>query len=231
MTTAGSTATGSLLVAIDGLGAVGKSTVGPVVARRLAYRFVDSGDFYRALTCLALRRGMDTGDEPGLTRLAREARVEIRLSPDGEHRSVFIGRLDLTAEIHGPRVDAEVFNVSRVAGVRKSLVVCQRELARDGRMVMAGRDIGTVVLPHAHVKVFLVASTEERARRRYLEQRGAQPASYDEVLAEMKKRDAIDSTRELSPTIPARDASILDTEGLAPWEVADRIVAMAKEAI
>lgn len=231
MSTAGSGVTGPPLIAIDGLGAVGKSTVGPIVARRLGYRFVDSGELYRALTWLALHRAMDTGDEPGLARLAAETRLEIEPSPDGEHRTVFVDRLDVTAQIHTRKVDTEVGNVSRLSRVRQRLVLYQRDMAREGRLIMAGRDIGTVVLPQARLKIFLVASTEERARRRHLERRSAAPASYEEVLADMKKRDAIDSTRELSPTVPALDARIVDTECLTPWEVADRILAMAKEAI
>lgn len=222
---------GSLLIAIDGLVAAGKSTVGQIVARALGYRFVDSGDLYRALTWLALDRGLDTGDAPGLTRLAAEATVEIRPWPNGLGRAVVVDRRDVTAEIHTRRVDAEVANISRLAGVRERLLTSQRSMAREGRLVMAGRDIGTVVLPHAPLKVFLVASAEERARRRHLEQQSGTPASYEEVLAEMKKRDAIDTTRELSPTVPARDARIVDTEGLTAREVADTIVAMAKEAI
>jgi cytidylate kinase len=222
---------GPPLIAIDGLGAVGKSTVGPIVARTLGYRFVDSGDLYRALTWLALHRGIDTGDEPGLTRLAAETRLDIGPSQVGDSRSVFVDRLDVTAQIHTRQVDAEVGHVSRLAGVRQCLVLHQRDLARDGRLVMAGRDIGTVVLPQARLKVFLVASPEERARRRHLERQLLAPVTYEEVLAEMKKRDAIDTTRDLSPTVPAGDARIVDTEGLTPRDVADRILAMAKEAI
>ena len=231
MTREDSTPPGPLLIAIDGLGGVGKSTVGLIVARRLGYRFVDSGDLYRALTWLALHRGLNCGDEAALTMLAAEARVEIRPSPDRERQNVLIDRLDVTASLHTARVDAEVAGIARVAGVRRSLLACQREMAREGKTVMAGRDIGTVVLPQANLKVFLVASPEERARRRHIEQREAPPPSYDQVLAEMKKRDALDSTRELSPTVPAPDARVLDTEGLTPGEVADRIVAMAKEAV
>lgn len=231
MTIPGGAAAGLPLIAMDGLGAVGKSTVGPIVARALGYRFVDSGELYRALTWLALDRGLSTGDEAGLARLAAEAALEIRPSPGGVGRAVFAGRRDVTAEIYSRRVDAEVASVSRLAGVRERLVVCQRNMAREGRLVMAGRDIGTVVLPRARLKVFLVASAEERARRRLLEGRPGAPLSYEEVLAEMRKRDAIDSSREQSPTVPARDARIVDTGGLTPREVADRIVAMAKEAV
>lgn len=217
------------LIAIDGLGAVGKTTVGLIVARRLGYRFVDTGAMYRALTWLALHRGIDTGDEVSLSKLASESRLVVKMPTGGEHHSVAINGLDVTAEIHSQRVEAEVSNVARVAGVRESLVSRQRIMAQEGKLVMAGRDIGTIVLPQANLKVFLVASPEERARRRHREKRGLPNVGYEEILAELKSRDAIDSTRVLSPTVPAHDARIVDTEGLTPEEVADRILALAKE--
>lgn len=220
----------SLLIAIDGLGAVGKTTVGQLVARRLGYRFVDSGEVYRALTWLALHRGIGTCDELNLCRLASEAKTEIRWSPDGEHHSVVVDGFDVTAEIYSQRVEAEVSTVSRVAGVRKCVVAYQRTMAEEGRLVMAGRDIGTVVLPQAHLKVFLVASQEERAKRRYHEKQGSTDMTYEDILAELKRRDAVDGTRTLSPTVPAHDAATLNTEGLTPQEVAERILALAKEA-
>jgi cytidylate kinase len=217
------------LIAIDGLGAVGKTTVGQIVAQRLGYRFVDTGEMYRALTWLALQRGIDTGDELSLTKLASEARLAVKTAAGSEPHFVAIDGLDVTAEIYSLRVEAEVSNVSKVAGVRESLVSRQRTMAQQGRLVMAGRDIGTVVLPQAHLKVFLVASAEERAQRRHREKRVATETRYEETLAELKRRDAVDSTRALSPTIPAHDARIVDTEGLTPQEVADRILDMAKE--
>jgi cytidylate kinase len=230
VTEAGSTSTVPLLIAIDGLGAVGKSTVGQIVARRLGYRFVDTGELYRALTWLALHRGIDTGDELNLSRLASEARVEIRTSAGGEHHSVIIDGFDVSTEIYSQKTETEVSNVSKLAGVRKALLAHQRSMAEQGKLVMAGRDIGTVVLPHAGLKVFLVASEEERAKRRYHEERGPMKMAYQEILAELKRRDAIDSTRALSPTVPAHAARIVNTEGLTPQEVADRILALAKEA-
>ena len=230
MTEAGRTSTIPLLIAIDGLGAVGKSTVGQIVARRLGYRFVDTGEMYRAVTWLAFHRGIDPGDELSLSKLAFEARVEIETSAGGEHHSVIIDGLDVATEICSQKVETEVSNVSKVAGVRESLLAHQRTIAEQGRLVMAGRDIGTVVLPRAHLKVFLVASAEERAKRRCREKRGSAKVAYEEILAELKRRDAIDSTRGLSPTLPAHDARIVDTEGLTPQEVADIILALAKEA-
>jgi cytidylate kinase len=208
---------------------VGKSTVGQIVARRLGYRFVDTGEMYRALTWLALHLGLDLGDELSLSKLAAKARVEIKTSAGGEHHSVAIDGFDVTADIHSPKVEAEVSNVSRVAGVRESLVAHQRTMAEEGKLIMAGRDIGTVVLPWAPLKVFLIASPEERALRRYREERGVPKMPYEEILADLKRRDSVDSTRALSPTVPAPDARVVDTEGLTPQEVADRILALAKE--
>jgi cytidylate kinase len=219
----------SLLIAIDGLAAVGKTRVGQIVARRLGCRFVDSGEMYRALTWLALHRGIDTGDGLKLSRLASEARLEITSTAGSEQRSVTIDGFDVTAEIYSSKVETEVSNVSKVAGVRRSLVPRQRSMAQEGRLVMAGRDIGTVVLPHAPLKVFLVASPEERAKRRHREQGVSANMAYEEILAELRRRDAIDSTRDISPTIPADDARIVDTEGLTPEMVADRIIDLAKE--
>ncbi len=219
-----------LLIAIDGLGAVGKSTVGQIVARRLGYRFVDTGEMYRAVTWLALHRGMDTGDELSLSKLASEATVEIKTSTGGESHSVIIDGFDVATEIYSQKVETEVSNVSKVPGVRRALLAHQRTMAEQGKLAMAGRDIGTVVLPRAHLKVFLVASAEERAKRRYREKRGSAKVAYEEILAELKRRDALDSTRELSPTVPAHDARIVDTEGLTPQEVADIVLALAKEA-
>lgn len=230
MTKADGRSTVPLLIAIDGLGAVGKSTVGQIVARSLRYRFVDTGEMYRALTWLALHHRIDTGDELSLSKLASEARVEIETSAGGEHHLVTVDGFDVTAGIYSREVEAEVSNVSQVAGVRKCLVAQQRTIAEEGRLVMAGRDIGTVVLPRAHLKVFLVASAEERAKRRYHEKRGYTEVAYEDILAELKRRDAVDSTRDLSPTVPAHDARMVDTEGLTPREVADRILALAKEA-
>ncbi|MDM7999746.1 MAG: (d)CMP kinase [Dehalococcoidia bacterium] len=217
------------LIAIDGLGAVGKTTVGQIVARRLGYRFVDTGEMYRALTWLALHRGIDVGDEPTLTRLASEARLVISTTASAEKRRVVIDGFDVTSDICSQRVDGEVSKISRVAGVRESLVSRQRAMAKEGKLVMVGRDIGTVVLPHAGLKVFLVASAEERARRRHREQRSLPESAYEQILAELKSRDAVDSTRPLSPTVPAHDARIVDTEGLTPEQVADRVLALAKE--
>lgn len=218
------------LIAIDGLGAAGKSTVGKIVARKLGYRFIDTGEMYRALTWLAIHLGVNTGDEPTLSKLASEAKIEIGSSSCGERQPVTINGIDITEEVYSSEVEAEVSKVSKVAGVRTTMVAHQRRMAESGKLVMAGRDIGTVVLPHAGLKVFLEASAEERAKRRYQEERGMSKVTYDDILAELRRRDTIDSSRALSPTKPAPDAKKVDTEGLGPQEVAERILALAKEA-
>ena len=201
--------------------------MGRIVGRKLGYSFVDTGEIYRALTWLALRRNIDLGDESALSQLAAEAEIETCCQDGEQGTSVLVDGFEVTTDIHRPPVEAGVSLVSKVAGVRKAMVAKQRRLAKKGRLIMAGRDIGSVVLPQAELKVFLLASLEERARRRYAEQAEGENLSYEEVLADLKRRDEIDSQRSLSPLRPARDATIIDTGGLTAEEVSDQIVNLA----
>jgi len=196
-------------IAIDGPGAVGKSAIGSLLAQRLGYRFLDTGAMYRALTWLALELGIDLEDEKALEELASGARIELAAE------AVMVAGRDVTGDIRGEEVERGVSLVAKVAGVRRALVAQQRQMAQGGRVVVAGRDIGTVVLPRAELKLYLAASPEERARRRHLElvQRG-EKAHYEQVLAELKRRDKIDSERALAPLQPAPDAKVIDTDGL-----------------
>jgi cytidylate kinase len=196
-------------IAIDGPGAVGKNAIGSLLAQRLGYRFLDTGAMYRALTWLALELGIDLEDEKALEELALGANIELAAE------AVMVADRDVTGDIRGEEVERGVSLVAKVAGVRRALVAKQQQLAQGGQVVMAGRDIGTVVLPHAELKLYLAASAEERAHRRYLElvQRGEE-AHYEQVLAELKRRDKIDSERALAPLQPAPDAKIIDTDGL-----------------
>ena len=196
-------------IAIDGPGAVGKSAIGSLLAQRLGYRFLDTGAMYRALTWLALKLGIDLEDEKALEELALGASIELAAE------AVMVAGRDVTGDIRGEEVERGVSLVAKVAGVRRALVAQQRQMAQGGQVVVAGRDIGTVVLPHAELKLYLAASAEERAHRRYLElvQRGEE-ANYEQVLAELKRRDKIDSERALAPLQPAPDAKIIDTDGL-----------------
>lgn len=196
-------------IAIDGPVAVGKSAIGSLLAQRLGYRFLDTGAMYRALTWLALELGIDLEDEKALEELALGASMELAAE------TVMVAGRDVTDDIRGEEVERGVSLVAKVAGIRRALVAQQRQMAQGGQVVVAGRDIGTVVLPHAELKLYLAASPEERARRRHLElvQRG-EKAHYEQVLAELKRRDKIDSERAVAPLQPAPDARVIDTDGL-----------------
>ncbi len=203
------------LIAIDGPVASGKTAVGLRLAKELGYRLVDTGMMYRAMTWLALKEGVDVQDAGALTRLAGTAQIELG-QPSGEHlATIRINGHDVTSELRTPDVDRNVSYVSRVPGVREAMVRIQRRLALEGRIIMLGRDIGTVVIPDAPLKIYLDASPEERARRRYLELREAgieRPQS--EILEELKARDEMDRNRHASPLRPAADARVIDTDDL-----------------
>lgn len=216
------------VVAIDGPGAVGKNVIGGMVAKRLGYRFLDTGAMYRALTWQALQLSIDLSDEEALSELAAEMEIDLASVASNDERClVFINGRDVSHETRHEEVEKGVSLVAKVAGVRQALVAKQRKLAHRGKVVMVGRDIGTMVLPDADLKIYLFASPEERARRRYLEllQRGEQ-AGYDQVLTDLKKRDKLDSERALAPLQPAADARIVDTDGLDVEEVLAQIVSI-----
>ncbi|MBI4289428.1 MAG: (d)CMP kinase [Chloroflexi bacterium] len=217
------------IIAIDGPVAVGKSTVGKMAARRMGYRFVDTGTMYRALTWKALQQKIPLNDEAALGRMSAETRFELVTSADNPGQNgILADGQDISREIRSAPVEKNVSLVSKVPEVRHSLVNHQRRLAEDGRLVMAGRDIGTVVLPEADLKIFLVASPQERARRRYQELiTGGEKATYENVLSELQSRDQMDITRQVSPLKPAPDAYVLDTEGLSAEQVVDRICSLA----
>jgi len=217
-------------IAIDGSAAVGKSTVGRIVATRLGYRFIDTGEMYRALTWLALRQGIPMDDVASLAKLAGGAKIDLPPQPDDALGSILINGLDVTDAIHGAAVEACVPQVSGVPSVREAMAARQRSMARGAKVVMAGRDIGTVVLPQAALKVFLTAPLKERARRRHIEQQGkGLEAAYEAILADLARRDEIDTHRPVSPLRPAADARVIDTEGQTPEQVAGAIVKLAKE--
>ena len=217
------------IIAIDGPAASGKSTIGELLAQRLGYLYLDTGAMYRAVTWIALQQGIDIADEEAITALAE--RVEINITwptaDDGRQYTVYANGQDVTWEIRRPEVDANVSPVSAYPGVRQALTDQQRRIGRRGRIVMMGRDIGTVVLPEADLKVYLEATAEERARRRHREiQERGEVADYEEVLAAMRRRDKIDSEREAAPLRPADDAIIIDTTGLSIAEVLVKVEAL-----
>lgn len=215
------------LIAIDGPVAVGKSSVGSQLARRLGWVFFDSGMVYRAFTWKVLKSGVSPQDEQGLCELANNTRLDFIVMEDSRLSPIVDGE-EVSAGLLSPVVEEHVPITSKIPGVRKALVLEQRRLAERGKVVMAGRDISTVVLPWADLKIFLTASTEERARRRHQEllARGDN-ASLDTVLSELQKRDEMDMNRAVSPLRPADDAVVIDTEGVSLEQVVDRIYALA----
>lgn len=223
--------TGRLWVAIDGPAASGKSTVALGLSRRLGLVLVDSGSMYRAVTFFALETGVDVGDESALGAIAADVSPRFRLElRDGEALRVFVGDREVTDDIRMPAVGAAVSPVSEAGSVRSEMVKLQRCLVEGRDAVVEGRDIGTTVLPEAQLKVFLEASREERARRRYLEmrQKGVD-VTPEGVLAEITERDRIDSGREVSPLAAATDAVLLDTTGKSVADVVDEVVGLLQD--
>ena len=219
------------IIAIDGPAASGKSTIGKRLADELDYLFFDTGVMYRAITWLALQRGLDMSDEAAITALAESVPIDVQppSQADGRACDVIVEGQDITWQTRRPEVDANVSVVSAYAGVRRALSAQQRRIGQRGRVVMVGRDIGTVVLPEADLKIYLDASAEERARRRFDEiiARG-EKADYDEILAKVIKRDRIDSTRDVAPLRAADDAVIVDSDNLNADEVFQQTLALCK---
>ena len=212
-------------IAIDGPVAVGKTVVGRLLARRLGFRFLDTGVMYRAVTIAALERTVPLEDGEALTRLAEEIAIEV-METDAGHQ-VIVDGVDVTGRLRTPEVEYGASVVSQVPGVRKALVCKQRAMVRAGRWVVVGRDIGTVVLPDAAVKLFLEASVEERARRRYAERHAKQASvAPDVVRSELEERDRRDTQRAHSPLRAAPDARRVLTDGLTVDQVVEHILTL-----
>ena len=222
-----------ITIAIDGPAASGKSTVGAILAADMGYLYFDTGVMYRAVTWAALDRGIPIDDERAVTRLAESLQIEV-VPPtrcDGRQSTVLADGVGVTWEIRSPEVNRFVSPVSAYEGVRSALTSQQRRIGAPGGVVMVGRDIGTVVLPEAQVKVYLDASVEERARRRCLEmdQRG-QPCAYEDALGDLQRRDRIDSTRSEAPLTVADGALIIDSTDMSVDQVVARMKAAALSA-
>ncbi|MCU0246067.1 MAG: (d)CMP kinase [Bryobacter sp.] len=213
-----------IIVAIDGPAGAGKSTIARTVAARLGCVYIDTGAMYRAVALWALRRGTDWSDMHRLEQLAAES--DIALTSDGR---ILLNGEDVSEAIRNPDVSQGASKVAVVAGVRRAMVAKQRAIAEGQSVVMEGRDIGTVVFPEAQVKVYLDASPETRARRRALELAAkGLPANEQEIAAEMRQRDARDSSRADSPLRQAPDATYLDSSGLSVDEVVEAILAVVR---
>jgi cytidylate kinase len=213
----------ALRVTLDGPGSSGKSSVGAAAAARLGYRFLDTGVLYRALTWLSVQREIDAEDEAGLLQLI----PKLQLVPDaaGQVKRVRVADTDITDELHGPEVDRRVSAVSRQPRVRAELLQVQREMAAAGHIIVAGRDIGTVVLPDAELKLYLDVSVEERARRRATD-RDLAPGSKeaDAILDDLRRRDHLDSSRAVAPLRIPDDAVIVRSDGRTFEETVSEVV-------
>ncbi len=213
-----------MVIAIDGPAGAGKSTVARRLAARLGFLYVETGATYRAVALLALRRGIDLREATALERLAAEADIRLESGPEGNR--LHIGGEDVTEALRAAEVAQAASLVSTVPGVRRHMVALQRRIAQAssaaGGVILEGRDVGSVVFPEADLKVFLDASPEDRARRRFLEQ--PEGRTLEQVLAEVRERDLRDSRREHSPLVQAPGAFYLDTTGLSVEQVVDRIL-------
>ncbi len=207
------------VIAIDGPSGAGKSTVSKILAKRLGFRYISTGDMYRAVGLLARERGIPFNDVPSLCRLIED----MEFSFQGER--VFVNGLDVTDDVRSEHVGKLASDVSKVPEVRKMLVSLQRSICMEGSVVMEGRDIGTNVFPETPYKFFLTASLDERARRRAkeLEEMG-QPVDVVSLKEKMRLRDVQDSTRKVNPLRPAHDAYVIDTTCMTPDEVVKKIL-------
>ena len=220
----------SSVIAIDGPVAAGKTAVGTLLAIRLGYRFIDTGLMYRAITWAVLRDNIDPEDESKVTALAQHTQIEVTSSDSLASTRIRVDGQDVTGELRTRELEQGVSRVSRIIGVRQAMVALQQEFAKQGKIIMAGRDIGTVVLPNADLKIFLTAPAEERAGRRYRDMKELeQSQEFDQVLEELLQRDRLDTERANSPLRPADGAHIMDTDSIALTQVVERILALTED--
>ena len=218
-------------VAIDGPSGAGKSTLARALAKELGFVYVDTGAIYRSVGYFARRRGVEPGDAAAVEALLPEIRLEMLYGEDGLQHMILNGQ-DVTEEIRLPEISMYASKVSAIPAVRAFLLEMQRGMARTHSVIMDGRDIGTVVLPEADVKLFLTASAEDRARRRFLEleERGT-PEPYEKLLEEMRERDRNDASRAAAPLRAAEDAVVLDTTGNTFQQSFDLLLRTIKEKL
>ncbi len=216
-----------VVIAVDGPAAAGKSTVSKAVAKKLGFTYIDTGAMYRAFTEYVLRKGVDPENEAECVKLIPE--VDITLFPDGK---VMCSGKDVTKEIREPHVSSNVSYIASYKDIRLAMVDLQRKMADKVSVVMDGRDIGTYVLPNADVKIFQIASVEERAKRRFLEnQEKGIPCTLEDIIADVEKRDRIDSSRAFAPLKPAEDSIQLDTSKLTIEESVQAVLDIIEKKV
>ncbi|RMH65465.1 MAG: (d)CMP kinase [Calditrichaeota bacterium] len=217
-----------ITIAIDGPAASGKSTTAREVARQLGYIYIDTGAMYRAVTKAALDNGVDLDDPLAIEQTARAANIQLKIIDGRQH--TFLNGRDVSQDIRAPRIDRNITPVATHPGVRRLMVAQQRALARQGGVVMDGRDIGTVVLPRADLKIFMEASIEARAQRRLKEQRERDPdITLEAIKSDLARRDHADSVRSDGPLKKADDAIVIDTSHMTIEEQVATIVKLARE--
>jgi cytidylate kinase len=217
-----------MIVAIDGPAGAGKSTVAKILAKRLGFLYIDTGSMYRALTLKALKNNVSINDEPGIIHLANEIKIDLRNNPDGS-LTVMLDGEDVSLAIRQKRITQFVSDVAKIKDVRQVLVKTQREFGQNQDCVLDGRDIGTVVFPHAWKKFFIDASASVRVKRRFKELEGlGQTVAENEVASDLANRDKIDSTRENSPLRQAPDAIYIDTTNLSIEQVVEKMFNLCK---
>ncbi|AQP52964.1 cytidylate kinase [Vagococcus penaei] len=217
-------------IAIDGPASAGKSTVAKILAKQLGFVYCDTGAMYRSLTLAALQKEIPLEDEEALLNLLNHLEITFKQLADGQH--VYLNDEDVTLAIRSIEVTKSVSEVSAFKQIREEMVKRQKTFSLSDSIIMDGRDIGTVVLPNADLKIFLVASVEERAERRFKEnQAKGIPADFDEIKKDIAWRDNYDSTRKNSPLVQAKDAVLLDTTGLSINDVVNKILDLAKDLI
>ena len=222
-----------LTIAIDGPAAVGKSTMGKLIARELGYTYIDTGAIYRAITWKVLKNNIDINDENMISNLVSDITITIERANCkslNDYYHIFVDGEDVTKKIRDPRIDQNVSQIARLPKIRKQLINLQRKLAEKGNIVMEGRDIGSVILPQADIKLYFTASEEERIKRRYKEliDKGYN-LDYEEVKKQIVQRDEIDSKRKYAPLIRAKDAILIDSTEKSIEEVKDEILRIIKK--
>jgi cytidylate kinase len=219
-----------VVITIDGPAASGKSTIGQLLAEHLDYFYLDTGCMYRTTTLAAIKAGIELNNEPAVTQLARE--IDMVIEPvsgqtDGRQYTVLLDGTDVTWDLRSPAVDTHVSLISSYPGVRQEMVRRQRQIGQRGRMVMVGRDIGTVVMPDAPLKLYVTASPEERARRRWIDRKDqGHTADYEAILADVNRRDQFDSNRQVSPLRAAEDAIMIDNTNRSPENILSEILGL-----